>query len=212
MLAAMGLSGSMGDLASQTYNVNEAASAAQGSIDVMRGQMDNASSASPYLGTNLNALIPIADQAGSAFDGFASKIQASMDAAVSAVESGMARMRAAVNVQLTIPTIRVAALPHFSMSGSFNPETGAVPSVSVSYYAKGGIFRHMSVFGESGPEAVMPLTKRGVMPWAQALDDLSGDRGGPSVYIDGARINDDPQIRSITKEYLIEIQRYLRMG
>jgi hypothetical protein len=87
-----------------------------------------------------------------------------------------------------------------------------VPSVGVSYYAKGGIFRRMSVFGERGPETVTPLTKQGIRPWAEALDEMSGGRGGTTVYIDGARINDDPQIREITKDYLIGLHRYMQMG
>lgn len=210
--AAWGLGSSQGELASQTYHVNEAASAAQGSIGVMRGAMDNASSASNYLGSNLNQLPGIANSAAGSFDGFAGHIHSAMDGAVSAVVDGMNRIRAAVNVNLTIPTIRVAALPHFSMRGSFNPENGSVPSVGVSYYAHGGIFKHMSVFGENGRETVTPLTKQGIRPWAEALDEMSGGRGGTTVYIDGARINDDPQIREITKDYLIGLHRYMQMG
>ena len=210
--AAWALGSSQGELASQTYHVNEAASAAQGSIGVMQGAMDNASSASNFLGSNLNQLPGIANSVAGSFDGFAGRIRSAMDGAVSAVVDGMNRIRDAVNVQLTIPTIRVEALPHFSMSGTFNPENGSVPSVGVSYYAKGGIFKHMSVFGESGHETVTPLTKQGIRPWAEALDEMSGGRGGTTVYIDGARINDDPQIREITKDYLIGLHRYMQMG
>lgn len=58
-------------------------------------------------------------------------------------------------------------LPHFSLSGEFDPETGSVPTVSVSWYRKGGILRGAQIFGalggdflgggEGGPEAVLPL-------------------------------------------------------
>ena len=59
------------------------------------------------------------------------------------------------------------ALPHFSMSGSFNAESRAVPSVSVSWYKEGGILTEPTIFGamggsflgggEAGKEAVLPL-------------------------------------------------------
>lgn len=59
------------------------------------------------------------------------------------------------------------ALPHFSMSGSFDAKSGAVPSVSVSWYKEGGILSGAQIFGmlgdqflgggEAGKEAVLPL-------------------------------------------------------
>ncbi|MBQ9000816.1 MAG: hypothetical protein IJ087_03075 [Eggerthellaceae bacterium] len=62
---------------------------------------------------------------------------------------------------LTIPTIRVSALPHFSMSGEFNPETGAVPSVNVSSYARGGFTDSpIAIAGEAGREAVISFDPR----------------------------------------------------
>lgn len=69
----------------------------------------------------------------------------------------------------------MSKLPHFSFSGKFDPQTGSVPKVSVSWYAKGGIFRRAAVFGEAGPEAVTPLNAHGLRPWAEALDAQSGD-------------------------------------
>ena len=62
-------------------------------------------------------------------------------------------------MRLVLPRMQVGALPHFRMSGSFEPESGSVPSVSVDWYAKGGVFSSASVIGvgESGPEAVVPL-------------------------------------------------------
>ena len=57
-------------------------------------------------------------------------------------------------------------LPHFSVSGS--PPfgiggKGTKPSISVSWYAKGGIFNSPTIYpigiGEAGPEAVVPLDR-----------------------------------------------------
>ena len=57
------------------------------------------------------------------------------------------------------------------MSGSFDPQTGAVPSVSVSWYARGGIFDGASIVGvgERGPEAVVPLSGQRMQPFAEAV-------------------------------------------
>lgn len=56
-------------------------------------------------------------------------------------------------------------LPHFSVSGSANPLDwikNGPPSISVSWYAKGGVFDGASLIGvgERGPEAVLPLNDR----------------------------------------------------
>jgi len=62
-------------------------------------------------------------------------------------------------------------MPHFSVNGSMNPIdwfTQGVPTVSVSWYAKGGIFTTPTLFatpygmkgvGEAGAEAVLPLSR-----------------------------------------------------
>lgn len=90
-------------------------------------------------------------------------------------------------LKLRLPRIEVGPLPHFSLRGSFNPQTGAVPSVSVSWYAKGGIFDGASVIGvgERGPEAVVPLTGRRMEPFAQAIADAMGGSGTTNVYYIG---------------------------
>ena len=91
------------------------------------------------------------------------------------------------SLKLRLPRIEVGPLPHFSLRGSFNPQTGAVPSVSVSWYAKGGIFDGASVIGvgERGPEAVVPLTGRRMEPFAQAIADAMGGSGTTNVYYIG---------------------------
>lgn len=55
-------------------------------------------------------------------------------------------------------TLRVK-IPHFYMYGNFNPEYHEVPTVGVSYYARGGIVNKATnaIIGEAGQEAVVPL-------------------------------------------------------
>lgn len=69
-------------------------------------------------------------------------------------------------------------LPHFSLSGSFNPLEGQIPSLGVNWYAKGGIFDKPSVIGvgENGKEAVMPLENN--TGWIDTLADKLSNKIG----------------------------------
>jgi len=97
-----------------------------------------------------------------AFYTFASSVSGAMSEAESAVSSACSRMQSEVNgMHLQIPTITVSALPHFSMSGTFDPKSGSVPTVSVSYYASGGFTDGpIAIAGEAGTEAVISFDKR----------------------------------------------------
>lgn len=100
----------------------------------------------------------------STFSSIAGIVQSGMSAAVSALSSGIAQMRALLNTTIEGPHIK---LPHISVSGSFDLQSGSVPSFSVSYYKKGGIMNGATVFGvngndlmvggEAGKEAILPL-------------------------------------------------------
>lgn len=64
-------------------------------------------------------------------------------------------------------------LPHFKLTGEFSLKDKKVPSLSVSWYAKGGIVDGAAIFGgigmgEAGPEAILPLD-----PFWQRLDEQS---------------------------------------
>ena len=90
----------------------------------------------------------------------ANSAKSSASTASNAVMGACRRMSAEVgSLRLTLPRISVGALPHFSMSGGFDAQTGSVPSLNVSWYAKGGVFSGPSVIGvgEAGREAVVPL-------------------------------------------------------
>lgn len=72
-------------------------------------------------------------------------------------------------------------LPHFKISGGKIPwgigGKGVKPSVSVDWYAKGGIFNNASVIGigEAGREAAVPLQGRYMRPFAQAIaNEMAG--------------------------------------
>lgn len=128
------------------------------------------------------------DEASDAFHELGPSAEDAGSEASKAIADACDDMRREVSgLKLRLPRIEVGPLPHFSMRGGFNPRTGAVPSVSVSWYAKGGIFDGASVIGvgERGPEAVVPLTGRRMEPFAQAIADAMGGSGTTNIYYIG---------------------------
>lgn len=96
------------------------------------------------------------------FSSWSSSVGNQASSAASRVSSAMTSMRHAVeSCHLTVPTIRVQALPHFRMAGAFNAKTGSVPSLAVDYYARGGFTRGVTaIAGEAGREAVISFDPR----------------------------------------------------
>lgn len=74
-------------------------------------------------------------------------------------------------------------IPHINVSGGKAPfgigGKGTKPSISVSWYAKGGIFDNPSLvgIGEKGPEAVIPLSGRNMRPFAETIAREIGGGG-----------------------------------
>ena len=92
----------------------------------------------------------------------ASTASAAMAAAAAAVLAGMAAIKAACSQQIQIGNFTLGALPHFTITGKFDAKSREVPSIGVSWYAKGGVFDSASVIGigERGDEAALPLNRR----------------------------------------------------
>lgn len=102
----------------------------------------------------------MATAAKSSFSDFANSARQAASTASNAIMGACRQMSAEVgSLRLTLPRIQVGALPHFSMSGRFDAQSGSVPSVSVNWYGSGGVFSSPSVIGvgEAGDEAVIPL-------------------------------------------------------
>lgn len=89
-----------------------------------------------------------------------------MNSAVGRVQSALWRIQSMINNFSATLHVKV---PHFTMSGTFNAKTGQVPTIGVSYYAKGGIMTkatpfgfnngNLAVGGENGREAILPLDR-----------------------------------------------------
>lgn len=98
------------------------------------------------------------------FDSVANSIKSKIDTAKNTVSDGLhAISNFFSGLHLEFPKIK---LPHFSITGSFSLVPPSTPHLSVSWYAKGGIFTRPTIFagsgvgvGEAGPEVVSPVNK-----------------------------------------------------
>ena len=123
------------------------------------------------------SMLSVSATATRAFATVTSVVTESFAKAVSTASSACASINRSIS-SLKGKTIRVnvdrgdVKLPHFSMSGAFNAQTGQVPRVDVSWYARGTIFKRPTIFGGIGEdvtEAAMPLEGRHMRPFAHAV-------------------------------------------
>ena len=102
------------------------------------------------------------------------------------------------------------------MSGDFDAKTKRVPTVSVRWYAKGGILTSPTIFGvqggqllgggESGPEAVAPIDN--IKDYMRDVLQEE-DRNAPvyNIYIDGIKYNTDDYINRTIDDFAKEMLR-----
>jgi phage-related minor tail protein len=95
-------------------------------------------------------------------------------------------------------------VPHFSMSGSFNAETGGTPSVSTSWYDKATsvpyLFRHPTIFGAGEAHDEIMYGRENLL---RDIREASG--GGTTVYVtvNGAENPEDWAVR-FAKEFKLQ--------
>ncbi|QIW50793.1 phage tail tape measure protein [Lactococcus raffinolactis] len=106
----------------------------------------------------------------SAWNGIKSMITTPIEAAKNVVSGIIDKIKGLFNFSLKFPDVSIPhiPLPHFSLSGSFNPLKGQIPSIGIDWYANGGILTKPTIFGangnslmvggEAGKEAVAPLS------------------------------------------------------
>nr|DAX68334.1 MAG TPA: minor tail protein [Caudoviricetes sp.] len=106
-----------------------------------------------------------------------------MENAKSIVKSGIDKLRSFFNFDWSLPRIK---LPHFNISGSFSLNPPRIPSFSVDWYARGGVFNSPSIIGvgEAGQEAVMPLERNTgwISILAQKLAERMPVNNAPTGY------------------------------
>ncbi|WP_203624761.1 tape measure protein [Lacticaseibacillus sp. 866-1] len=106
------------------------------------------------------------------------------------------------NFRLSLPHFK---LPHFSLSGSFNPLKGKIPHLSVNWYANGGLINtptllgmngnRMAIGGEAGPEMVVPLSaSKASRAWqllGQAVQQINASQSSAQTQVAPASDNSD---------------------
>ena len=140
------------------------------------------------------------------FSAIASTISGKIGEAKNIVSNGLNAISGFFRgVHLELPHIK---LPHFSISGSFSLDPPSIPTIGVSWYAKGGILTKPTIFGasggsvlgggEAGPEAVLPVDRLvGFM--SDALSDFfrgSDTSGGTTVNQRVVIVRDDEDLYS----------------
>lgn len=99
-------------------------------------------------------------------------------------------------------------MPHFSISPAGwkigDLLKGSIPSLSVSWYAKGGIMNGPTLFGggERGPEAIVPLD-----PFWKKLDKVGGSTFNVTMNVNGA---EDPE--AWADRFMSRLQMEARMA
>ena len=155
------------------------------------------------------------------FNGIESAIDGAMNGAENIVSGVIDAIKGFFNFRISWPHI---PLPHINYDLINVPLLGNIPNpatLSISWYAKGGVFNGPSVIGvgEDGPEGVVPFNKRGAAPLAEGiaeqLEKLGGGNGGDThvtinVY---ATVREEADIRKLSREIAKEIKRtQLRQG
>ncbi|MGN9233958.1 hypothetical protein ACTM8Z_01440, partial [Atopobiaceae bacterium HCP3S3_D6] len=213
-LAAVGMAavaGAVGPAAGSMQTLDGASQSARNTISEFAGVSDSAGGAlgnlSGTLDTTSQAMSRLGATTAAAMSAVASSVQSSMSRARSSVSSAVSSIASTLSRIERTYTARVEVscgpLPHFSMSGDFNAQTGSVPVVGVSWYATGGVFGRPTVVGvgDAGPgnpelvaprkmlsEVVREESGAGLEEVVRLLRALLYGQNRGAVYIDGDRL------------------------
>ncbi|KRN31637.1 tape measure protein [Liquorilactobacillus mali] len=129
----------------------------------------------------------------SVWNGIKSAMVSPINAAKSVISGIVSTIKRLFNFHLKFPEVSIPhiKLPHFSLSGSFDPLKGKIPSIGINWYAKGGIFDKPTLFptaggfnglGEAGPEAALPLNAENLAGIGKGIAQQMGNMQQP-IYL-----------------------------
>ncbi|WP_251869835.1 phage tail tape measure protein [Enterococcus italicus] len=128
----------------------------------------------------------------SVWNGIKSAMISPIESAIGVISGIVERIKGLFNFKLKFPEISIPhiPLPHFRISGSFNPLKGQIPSLGIDWFANGGILTKPTVFGanggnlmaggEAGNEAVLPLNDRTLGAIGEGIVNAMAKRTGNS--------------------------------
>ena len=158
-----------------------------------------------------NVLNAISSTVSSVWEGIKSTISGAINGAKDAVSSAIEAIKGLFNFSISWPHI---PLPHFSVSGSANPLdwlSQGVPSISIEWYAKGGIMTKPTIFGmngnnmmvggEAGNEAVLPLNDKTLGAIGRGIaQTMGGISPTINITITGNTVREEADIIRIADE------------
>ena len=140
------------------------------------------------LKAGIQLLKAIGSGIGSAIGWIVGKVKGLVDNIISPFRGMADKIKGFFNFHVSLPHV---PLPHFSVSPAGwkvgDLLKGKIPSLSVQWYAQGGIMNNPTLFGggEAGAEAIVPLD-----PFWKKLEEMNGNTFNITMNVDGA---EDPE-------------------
>lgn len=158
-----------------------------------------------------NVLNGISNTVSNVWTGIKNSIGNAINGAKELVSSAISAIKGLFNFSVSWPHI---PLPHFSVSGSANPLdwlSKGVPSISIEWYAKGGIMTKPTIFGangnnlmvggEAGNEAVLPLNDKTLGAIGRGIAQTMGDNPtNINITITGNVVREEADITRIADQ------------
>lgn len=158
-----------------------------------------------------NILNGISNTVSNVWTGIKNSIGNAINGAKDLVSSAIIAIKGLFNFSVSWPHI---PLPHFSVSGSANPLdwlSQGVPSISIEWYAKGGIMTKPTIFGangnnlmvggEAGNEAVLPLNDKTLGAIGRGIAQTMGDIAtNINITITGNVVREEADITRIAEQ------------
>lgn len=158
-----------------------------------------------------NVLNGISNTVSNVWTGIKNSIGNAINGAKDLVSSAIGAIKGLFNFSVSWPHI---PLPHFSVSGSANPLdwlSKGVPSISIEWYAKGGIMTKPTIFGangnnlmvggEAGNEAVLPLNDKTLGAIGRGIAQTMGDSAtNINITITGNVVREEADITRIADQ------------
>lgn len=162
-------------------------------------------------GTVSSVLNGISSTVSSVWNGIKNSIGSAINGAKDLVSTAINAIKGLFNFSISWPHI---PLPHFSVSGSANPLdwiSQGVPSISIEWYAKGGIMTKPTIFGmngnslmvggEAGNEAVLPLNDKTLGAIGRGIAQTMGETSPTiNITITGNTVREESDISRIADE------------